>query len=156
MENKLLNDLRQIRGTTVTYSRTGGGAGSILLIKFSNNNRLWIWRYWELLKNGQIITTEADDCTAMTGKIALVAIQLENKSVEDISLNSYNIHITFSDGYSLFVYASIDIDNDLPNWKYSIPSKNLVYEITSDLIVEQRQWSKKQNNGVGSSNHFSI
>jgi len=143
MENKLLNDLRQIRGTTVTYSRTGGGAGSILLIKFSNNNRLWIWRYWELLKNGQIITTEEDDSTAINGKIALAAIQLENKSVEDIYLNSYNIHITFSDGYSLLVYASIDDYNDLPNWKYSIPSKNLVYEITSDLIVEQRQWSKK-------------
>lgn len=144
MENKLIDDIRQIIGKVVTYSRAGGGVGSILLIKFSNNNRLWTWRYWELLKNKQIIATEADDCTAMTGKIALAAVQLENKSVEDISLNNYNIHITFSNGYSLFVYATRDIDNDLPNWKYSIPSKNLVYEITSKLSIEQRQWSKKQ------------
>lgn len=144
MDNIFLSDLRQIIGTTITYSRAGGGVGSILLIKFSNNNRLWIWRYWELLKNNQIIATEEDDNTAMIGKIAIAAVQLENKSVENISINNYNIHITFSNGYSLFVYATRDLTNDLPNWKYSIPSKNLVYEITSNLNVEQKQWSKKQ------------
>ena len=97
-----------------------------------------------MLKKNQIIATEEDDNTAMIGKIAIAAVQLENKSVEDISINNYNIHITFSNGYSLFVYAIRDLTNDLPNWKYSIPSKNLVYEITSNLNVEQKQWSKKQ------------
>lgn len=143
MDNKLLDDIRQIIGTTVTYSRAGGGVGSILLIKFSNNNRLWIWRYWVLLKNSQIIATEADDSTAVTGKIAVAVVQLENKSVEDISVNNFNIHIVFSNGYNLLVYATKDFENDLPNWKYSIPSENIVYEITSNLNVVQKQWSKK-------------
>ena len=38
----LENDINLLLGQKVTYSRTGGGAGSILLIKFENDCALWL------------------------------------------------------------------------------------------------------------------
>lgn len=78
----LENDINLLLGQKVTYSRTGGGAGSILLIKFENDCALWAWRYWEIIKGNQLIACSEDDDTPITGVMAVAARQLEGTVLE--------------------------------------------------------------------------
>ena len=127
-------------GTQVLYSRSGGGAGSILLLKLSNGNRIMAWRYWEIYKNNNLLCTAEDDTTAVYGIISQTAPLLENKIVENISFDLYHISIFLSDNYNLKIYSVKDVYDDLPNWNYSIPDKNIVYEIISNLEIECKPW----------------
>jgi hypothetical protein len=127
-------------GTQVLYCRSGGGAGSILLLKLSNGNRIMAWRYWEIYKNNNLLCTAEDDTTAVYGIISQTAPLLENKIVENISFDLYHISIFLSDNYNLKIYSVKDVYDDLPNWNYSIPDKNIVYEITSNLEIECKPW----------------
>lgn len=127
-------------GTQVLYCRSGGGAGSILLLKLSNGNRIMAWRYWEIYNNNNLLCTAEDDTTAVYGIISQTAPLLENKIVESISFDLYHISIFLSDNYNLKIYSVKDVYDDLPNWNYSIPDKNIVYEITSNLEIECKPW----------------
>lgn len=127
-------------GTQVLYCRSGGGAGSILLLKLSNGNRIMAWRYWEIYNNNNLLCTAEDDTTAVYGIISQTAPLLENKIVENISFDLYHISIFLSDNYNLKIYSVKDVYDDLPNWNYSIPDKNIVYEITSNLEIECKPW----------------
>lgn len=128
-------------GTQVLYCKSGGGAGSILLLKLSNGNRIMAWRYWEIYKNGCLLCTAEDDATAVSGIISQTTILLENKNIYNINFDSrYNISIMLSDNFSLKIYSVKDVYDDLPNWNYSIPNKNIVYEITSNLKIVCKSW----------------
>lgn len=50
-------------GTEVTYSRSGGGVGSIWLIKFNNKTNLWVNCSWRIEHNGCVLATVNDDAT---------------------------------------------------------------------------------------------
>lgn len=128
-------------GTQVLYCRSGGGAGSILLLKLSNGNRIMAWRYWEIYKNNNLLCTAEDDTTAVYGIISQTAPLLENKYIYSFNLDPlYNISIMLSDNFCLKIYSVKDVYDDLPNWNYSIPDKNIVYEITSNLEIECKSW----------------
>lgn len=45
----------------VTYSRAGGGAGSIWLITFENEVSIMTWCTWRIEQNGKVLATSTDD-----------------------------------------------------------------------------------------------
>lgn len=100
IERELIKTLKKLLGARVTYSRTGGGASSILLLNFSSCLSLWCWRYWEISQHNILWATSEDDDTPITGVMATAARLLENKTVTGFSLdleNEYQLWLCFDD-----------------------------------------------------------
>ena len=141
----LKEDINLIRGKKVTYSRTGGGASSILLVIFDNKCAVWAWRYWEINKGDELIACAEDDDTPVTGVMAVAARLLEGTVMEDLYFDESTLHLGmfFDNGYELWLYPELeDCDEfkSLCNWEYQIPTKNLCYEITSQLEIVTRNY----------------
>ena len=71
--DSLKSDINLMLDQKVKYSRTGGGASSILLIIFEDESAVWAWRYWEISKGDQLIACSEDDDTPVTGVMAVAA-----------------------------------------------------------------------------------
>lgn len=144
MDN-LKNDFYILRDKRVTYSRTGGGASSILLIKFENDCALWAWRYWEISKGDDLIACSEDDATAITGVMAMAAHQLEGTVLKNLYLNetTYQLGMLFDNGFELWFYPELEECEDFKNvinWEYQIPTKNLCYVLTSQLKIKTENY----------------
>ncbi len=138
----LVDAFNQLQGTKTTYSRAGGGVGSILLIKFSNRTSIMIWRYWEIFQNGKLLALEADDTTPITGKVAVAARKLEGKKVITAELfEEYNFMLTFEDNLVLKMFTEIDNVDDFPNWDYADEDSDLDFEITNLCEVKIEKYS---------------
>ena len=143
--DNLKNDIKLLIDKKVTYSRTGGGVSSILLIIFDNECAVWAWRYWELTKDSQLIACSEDDDTPITGLMAVTAHQLEGAVLEDFYLDDtdYQLGMLFDNGYELRLYPELEECEefkDLNNWEYTIPTKNICYVITSQLKIKSTKY----------------
>lgn len=139
--NNLKNDINLLLGQKVKYSRTGGGASSILLIIFEDESTIWAWRYWEISKGDQLIACSEDDDTPVTGVMAVAARQLEGTILEDLYLDdtTYKLGMLFNNGHELWLYPELEECEefkDVVNWEYQIPTKNLCYVLTSQMKIE--------------------
>lgn len=81
IERELIKTLKKLLGARVTYSRTGGGASSILLLNFSSCLSLWCWRYGEISQGDILWGTSELDYTPRTGDMPKAAQLLENNTV---------------------------------------------------------------------------
>ena len=132
-------NLQKLEDSNIIYSRAGGGAGSILLIKAENKNAIWIWCYWEILHDGEILATADDDTTAVVGKVAVAARQLEGKKIKRIELTPpyYDLHIYLDDNYDLIINCESqpeDEDYPLNNWELMM-NDNTTYCVTCDFSI---------------------
>lgn len=139
------DSLQMLKGKHIVYSKSGGGAGSIMQIIIENNNSIWIWCYWEILHSSKLLATADDDTTANVGKIAVAAKQLEGKRIEKIELTpqSYDLHIYIADEYELILYCESQPKGEnypLNNWELSIKDLKIHYSVTCYLTVKQENW----------------
>ena len=145
--DSLISDINLILGKRVTYSRTGGGASSILLIKFENECAVWAWRYWEISKGDQLIACSEDDDTPVTGVMAVAARQLEGTILEDLYLDdtTYKLGMLFDNGHELWLYQELEEREEFKsviNWEYQIPTKNLCYVLTSQMEIKTQEYTR--------------
>lgn len=138
----LQNNIKKLENTITNYSRSGGGAGSILLIEADTNISLWIWCYWEIKKSGVILANADDDTTAVVGKIAVAAKQLEGKRIikTEMDISCYHLHITFEEDYELLVFCESQPPEEpypLNNWELSIKNLNITYLVTCNFTIKQ-------------------
>lgn len=142
MKHELLESCLKLKNGIVTYSRAGGGAGSILLIATNTNISLWIWCYWEIKKAGTILANADDDTTAIAGKIAVAARQLEGKKIKKVELDSscFDLHVFLEDDYELAINCESQPEGEehpLNNWELSIEDLDITYLVTCDFEMMQ-------------------
>ena len=142
MIKKISKTLKQFEGNVVTYSRAGGGAGSILLIKSQNNISLWIWCYWEISHYDDLLATADDDTTAIVGKIAVAARQLEGKVIKWIKIDPdyYHLRLGFDDNYELFVGCESQPPEEefpLDNWELYNQNTKINYVVGCDFSIRE-------------------
>ena len=142
MKQELLDSCLKLKNGIITYSRAGGGAGSILLIATNTNISLWIWCYWEIKKAGTILANADDDTTAMVGKIAVASRQLEGKRISKVELAPlyYDLHIFLEDDYELVINCESQPEGEdypLNNWELSLEDLNITYIVTCDFKIRK-------------------
>lgn len=127
---------------TVTYSRTGGGAGSILIIEFENKAFYTINCTWRIEDNGIVITTSWDDGTPLIGNMNKNAEKLIGRKLLYYELTpQYDLKLHFENNLLVNVFCniitSISEDEDVYNcnWDFSIPEKNIVANITGNYKI---------------------
>lgn len=141
---KIEEALQLLKGGTVTYSRAGGGAGSILLIQTDSKISIWIWCYWVIKNSNAILATADDDPTALVGKIAIATKQLEGLRIDKIEFDTsyYNLHFFFEDGYELIVYSESQPEEEpvaLNNWELYVSNLEINFTLTCQLKVLQEK-----------------
>lgn len=145
-EINLVKNLKSLLGKKVIYSRTGGGASSILLITFSNNASLWCWRYWEISQQNNILATAEDDDTPVTGTMAKAAFAIQNKTLIGFMIDiehDYQLWLCFDDDLDLILfpeYETIKRFKRVINWELTVFSSKISYIVTSELkLIEIRE-----------------
>ena len=130
--------LQELIGQRVDYSRCGGGATSILLLETNNKNCIWGWGYWEIYKDGTLLSTSEDDETPITGKMAVAAHQLEGSIIKDVTLDedTLDLCILFDNNCRWNILTIYNEQTSKDNWDFCIPNKNLCLKITSHLNIE--------------------
>ncbi len=134
----LNNYLLDLIGQRVNYSCCGGGASSILLLETNNKNCIWGWGYWEIYKDGTLLSTSEDDETPITGKMAVAAHQLEGSIIKDVTLDedTLDLSILFDNNCRWNILTIYNEQTSKDNWDFCIPNKNLCLKITSHLNIE--------------------
>lgn len=147
MEKELRKYLNDISQSKVTYSRAGGGAGSIISMKISNKANslyaLWIECDWRIENKNKVVATSADGIEPGTGLIAKSVKMLEEKVIDSIEVSPfYDLLINFTDGFCLRVFCIFSYDYEFEmNWYLAIPEQNLSYEITNHFKVKKGTYS---------------
>jgi len=146
---RIIAGLRALIGNYVVSSNTGGGASSILLLKFDNDSAIWAWRCWEISCGEELIACSEDDDTPMIGKMAVVANMLKGKRVLDVKLveENLNLGILFDGNYELWLYTEKENRKEflsVNNWEYEMPSLNLCYTVTSQVRIETSVYNGKE------------
>lgn len=144
---RIKGDLQTLIGKCVVSSNTGGGASSVLLLKFDNDNAIWAWRYWEISCGEELVSCSEDDDTPVIGKMAVAANMLKGKRVLDVKLveENLNLGILFNENYELWLYTEKENCKELlslNNWEYEMPSLNLCYIVTSQVRIEMSEYSE--------------
>lgn len=142
---ELEKKLHSLIDSTVTYCRTGGGASSILLLRLTDDSKVWAWRYWEISQGDTLLACANDDDTPITGKMAMAAQSLEGLKIIDIRLDkkSLNLGILFEDLKELWLYTETETNKNLLsliNWEIQLPTLNLCYIINSQVIIEKTKY----------------
>jgi len=143
MKKKLSKYLNSLLQSKVTYSRAGGGAGSIISMELNNTNALWIECTWRIETKNKVVVTSADDIEPVTGLIAKSVKMLEGKIVDSIEINPfYDLCIHFTDGFCLRIFCifSYSCESET-NWYLAIPEQNLTYEITNHFEIKEGTYS---------------
>lgn len=124
-------------GKVVTYSRTGGGAGSIWVIEFEDKTYYTIDCSWRIEWNGAIITTSEDDGTPLVGHMNKNAERLiGNKLLSFEILEHYDLKLYFENGFVVNAFCDIlercsEEDSIFySNWDYCVPNEDIVGIIT--------------------------
>ena len=141
-------NLKLLENTTINYSRAGGGAGSILLVTTNNDISIWVWCYWEIRLSDVVLATADDDTTAVVGKIAVAARQLEGKKIIRVEMDPtyYDLHIFIEGDYELIINCESQPDGEdtlLNNWELWIKDKNTAYTITCDFTIIETPYEIK-------------
>ncbi len=139
--------LFSLNHANVMYSRAGGGAGSIILMKFHKENSeftLKIHCAWRIEDNNKVIATSAGNTTAMTGIVARGAKMLEGKVVSSVEISSfYDLCIKFEDGFCIRTFCDITYYNILSasvNWDFSIPGEDISFDITKGFKIRKGKY----------------
>ncbi len=146
MKKEFFNYLNNIIQSDITYSRAGGGAGSVIVIDLKKDDleySLWISCAWRIENKNQIIATSADDAKAVTGLIAKSAKMLEGKVIDSIEISPYyDLRIYFSDGFCLNIFCIFSHTSETDsNWWLAIPDKDLSYEITNNFKIKKGKYN---------------
>lgn len=142
MKQDLFENCIKLENSIITYSRAGGGAGSILLITTNADISLWIWCYWEIKESGTILANADDDATAIVGKVAIAARQLEGKKINKVELDPiyYDLHISLEGDYELIINCESQPEGEdypLNNWELSVEDLDVTYVVTCNFTMEQ-------------------
>ncbi|GHV45426.1 hypothetical protein FACS1894180_7950 [Bacteroidia bacterium] len=147
MKQELIKYLNKTVQSTVTYSRAGGGAGTIICMDFINNDMkysLWVDCTWRIIKGKKIVATSMGNIAAVKGTIAKGAKIFENKKVLSVDLlNYYDLHIVFENNLELYVFCDISNPNAYgfkQNWDFSVIHKNLSYTITNNYTIKKGKY----------------
>jgi hypothetical protein len=147
MKKELRKYLNNIIQSEVTYSRAGGGAGSIISIKLNGKDNslyaLWIECDWRIEYKNKVIATSADDIEPITGLIAKSVKMLEGKIVDSVKMTPfYDLRINFSDGFCLNIFCIFSYTYEFEtNWYLAIPEQNLAYEITNYFKIKKGSYN---------------
>lgn len=141
----LVEGIQRLNGNVVTYSRAGGGAGSILLIETDARIELWLWCYWKIKKSNKVLATADDDTTAVVGKIAVAAKQLEGRKVCKVEMDPscFDLHIFFDEEYELIVNCESQPEGEtylLNNWELAIVDENVNYSVTCNFTIKKESY----------------
>jgi hypothetical protein len=145
MEKEFRKYLDNIINSTITYSRAGGGAGSIILMDLDKKGvmyTLWIHCTWRIENDKQVIATSADDITPNTGLIAQSAKMFEGRQIVSFELSKFNdLFIEFSDNLYIRIFNFLSHTNtDDYNWDFCIPSENISFEITNHFDIKKGKY----------------
>lgn len=150
-----LTELKKNVGCTIVYSSSGGGNGSIILMKFDNGNHIMTYCYWEVQKDGQLIATAEDDITAVTGLVAQTIRLFENQKIVDIEIDeSLNLFIEVEDGLTLLVFRDeykqedTELAGDSQDWDYANPSEDLVLYVMEDSTIRAGKCSTPRSDAL--------
>ena len=146
MKQKLSKHLNDLIESKITYSRAGGGAGSIISMELNNKNliyALWIECTWRIENKNKVVATSADDIEPVTGLISKSIKMLEGKIVDSVEVNPfYDLCINFTDGFRLRIFCIFSYScKSETNWYLAIPKQNLSYEITNHFEIKQGTYS---------------
>lgn len=145
MSNKFISTLKGIRQSKVTYSRAGGGAGSVIMMEMNNE----VYQYvlfvncaWRIENKNQIIATSSDDTTANTGLIAKSVKLFEGKIIETIEMTPfYDLIINFTEGFCLKIFSIFSFtSNSNVNWSLCVPSQDISFDITNHFDVKEGKY----------------
>lgn len=137
--------LEYIINKKVIYSRSGGGAGSIWLIKFENGADIFIYCSWRVECNGHVLATEYDDSTAIVGRLASSVRLLEEKQLRLLSFSiskQNDLVLIFEKGYCVRIFCNIShfsTENENTynkNWEFSVKEWNICANITNHFQVD--------------------
>ncbi|EGO5829924.1 hypothetical protein K7P65_002524 [Enterococcus faecalis] len=136
MENKI----ETLIGQKVTKSSSGGSAGSILIIEFSNSSYFVIWCSWRVESALKVLVTSSDTVLptennhSPNGFIGDNISLLIGKKVTSVNLKSfYDLEIVFDREYTLRVFCDIGVSRDDYgiNWELNLPLENISIEINN-------------------------
>lgn len=133
--------LSQCTSKKIEYSRSGGGNGSILMIKCEENYTFFISCDWRLERHDTVLSTSWDDITAVTGLVARTARLLEGKTILSTELSKqYDLTLTFEEGYCLRVFCmsySYPEYEELGDyhWEFWLPDEDLSFAIANNFKV---------------------
>lgn len=142
---KFVELLNQCIAQEVISSTSGGGAGSLWLIKLANSNNIFIFCDWRIEQKMCVLAASTDDSTAITGLLSRSVRRIEGKKLLSYELSKqYDLILYFEDHYCVRVFCSVsysqteDEDNSDTNWWLSIPKLNMVVRIDNffQLIEE--------------------
>ena len=146
------NLLSKAIGKTVNYSRTGGGAGSILVIEFENKTFYTINCTWRIEYKGTVITTSWDDGTPLIGCMNKNVEKLIGKKLLSYELSpQYDLKLYFENDFVANIFCSIiehDPEEDSTyncNWDFRIPEQDIIGYITGKYKIF---YTKYQNETI--------
>lgn len=133
------NNLKELIGKKVIYSKSGGAAGSILRIEFEDKSYFFLWCAWRIeLGANKVIVTSEDTTEVPGGLIQEKTPIFENNRVLKIDLKAhYDLDILFENDYRLRVFCNIGHsrnDYDI-NWEFLVPNKNLAFTVNNHYKI---------------------
>lgn len=130
--------LNQCIGEEVISSTSGGGAGSLWLIEFKNDDNFYIFCDWRIEQNMRVLATCTDDNTARIGLLSRSVRLIEGKKLLSYELSKqYDLILYFEDLYCVRVFCSVsysqteDGGSYNTNWWYAVPELNMVIRINN-------------------------
>ncbi len=144
----LSRELTNLIGLSPYYSATGGSVGSIVLQLFTDEitdadiYSLWSWRYWEIWRRDELLSTSEDDAEPIVGKMARAAASLQHKKIIGFSLyDDFSISIYYEDGLEFSIFTEYEEDQnfvDMENWKLVAKKTHKSFTVDShvNLLVE--------------------
>ncbi len=144
MNSRIIENIRSelvnLLGKTAVYSRSGGGASSILLLNFDVDVSIWGWNYWEISRYDKLLATSEDDCTAVTGPVAVAARSIEGKRLEGFSIFSdLSLGLYFEDNIDLQIFTRDEKIGELTSWELWLFQKEIAYIIwtASEITIDR-------------------
>lgn len=142
-----------IINSKVVSSKSGGSVGSLWLIDFENGCSFYIYCAWRIEHDNQVIASNNDDSTAITGLITNSVKKLENKKLISFSLTEqYDMTLIFEDNYCVKVFCNVSYsatengDDYDTNWDFCIPNQNLVISVSNYFNVRTDSYHDNDQN----------
>jgi len=136
-----------LTGATVTKSRSGGAAGSMIKIEFSNNSTILTYCSWRVEHNERVLASSNDNIEAVNGLVAKTVKLLEGKKIKSIAIsNQYDLIISFEEKYSLKLFCDIsysysEYETSLTkNWELWIPYEDISFTVNNSFEVEEGKY----------------
>lgn len=147
MKTEIFNYFDELINSNVTYSRAGGGAGSVLLIQFDKEGSaysLFIACTWRIENGDKVITTSADNTTANTGPMAKGVRLLEGQKVLSVQMNKfYDLTLKFENDLRLKLFCDLtptNVYSSDANWDFSVIHEDKVFEVTSNFEIKKGKY----------------